>query len=122
MTIREAITRADAIEPNAFTEEEKVRWLAYIDGDLLLETILAHEHDGEVPNTNYSAEDLSQELLAPYPADEMYPYYLRMRINEANDEMGKYNNAASLFNPIYGDYIRRYHREHKPLGNSFKFR
>ena len=43
MTIMDAIERVDTLKPNQYTEEQKVRWLERLDGQLFLELVCTHE-------------------------------------------------------------------------------
>ena len=141
MTVSVAISRVDSLKPNKYQTTEKIRWLSYLDGIVLEETELSHEErrprrpklivhmDGEPvtpvidkPKTKYDENDLETELLAPYPYDEMYVKYLEMKIDEQNGETARYNNSAILFNDLLADYVKHYHKTHRPSGvNDFKY-
>lgn len=141
MTVSEAISRADSLKPNSYRTTEKIRWLSYLDGIVLEETELSHRSrrphrpklivhvDGEPtapvidkPKTKYDENDLETELLAPYPYDEMYVKYLEMKVDEQNGETARYNNSATLFNDLLADYVKHYHKTHRPNGvNDFKY-
>lgn len=145
MRIRDAIDRVDAVKPNTYPLDEKIRWLSYIDGIIKTDTIDCHEKrrhhpfihkiDTEKPleeqiqpeereeiNTFYTSEDMGKKLLAPYPYDELYVAYLKMKIDEENGETQRYNNTATMFNSYYSDYIQAYHRTHKPKVHHIHYR
>ena len=141
MRIREAIDKVDAIKPNAFSIEDKVRWLSYVDGHIKNETIDSHmeeeptspliifpEEDEEIldvpedVNTRYTTDDLDVQLLAPYPYDELYVAYLKMKIDEENGETQRYNNSATMYNAYYDEYIKAYNKDHKPIRADMKYR
>ena len=68
MTRMEAINRIDAVKPNVYGQEEKLRWLSVLDGIVKKEIIDTHEGAQTVaPETGTEAE-----LLAPYPYNDMY--------------------------------------------------
>lgn len=124
MRIREAIQRVDEVKPNSYSDFEKVRWLAYIDGMLKNDTVKKHHvNAGEDanPSTAYCVDNQDVELLAPEPFSEMYVTYLKMKIDEENGETARYNNSAVMFNGQYADYVRFYHKEHRPNGVPFKW-
>lgn len=136
MTILDCITRVDTIKPNAYPPEEKVRWLSYLDASIKAQIFDIHEEkvdetpdaEAEVPeeavteveeestkgNLPYSCDRLDDELLVPFPYDELYVTYLKAKIDEENGESARYNNTASSFNAQLSDFAKAYHREHMP--------
>ena len=118
MTVSEAIAQADAIAPNHYTPEQKLRWLSDLDGKITHEVLLTHEQrpfDQGFPCEGH--DDASEELIvqAPYATD-VYVNYLLSRVAEANAEVGKYNLYSALFNSAYQDFTNRYNRTHTPKG------
>lgn len=141
MTIRECIDRVNASKPNTFSDEEKVCWLSYIDGILLDETVLSHDDDWPMKtldvatattikpvvepkthDTHYKPDETNTMLLAPYPHDELYIAYLKMKIDEENGETTRYNNSAAMFNSLYSDYVKWYNRNHMPKSARTRYR
>lgn len=117
MKIREAIDRADALNPNQYTEEEKLRWLSVQDATVIEDILLTHERNiGEQEPffRPYTPEDMDKELIVPFPYDELYISYLDMKISEANKETDRYNNAVTLFNSYMTDFACHYNRTHMP--------
>ena len=53
-------------------------------------------------------------LLIEWPYDEIYRWYLEMKIDDANGEMTKYNNSAAKYNMYYQAYQNAYNRAHLP--------
>ena len=45
--------------------------------------------------------DLDTKLRIPWPYDEIYRWYLEMKISDANGEMVRYNNAMAKYNAYY---------------------
>lgn len=122
MTIIEAINRIDAIKPNSFSQQEKVRWLNTLDGIVKKEIIDTHEGAEDVTFYGYSENTLlTTELLVPAPYDEVYVRYLEMQMDYANGEYNKYENSVEMYNTAYSAFERYYNRTHMPLGKKLKF-
>ena len=122
MTIMEAINRIDAIKPNSYAQLEKIRWLSTLDGNIKTNIVDTHEGNEKVAFDGYTEEtNLTTELLVPAPYDEIYLYWLESKIDYWNGEMGKYNNAISMYNTVYAEFERYYNRTHMPKGKKFKF-
>lgn len=122
MTIIEAINRIDAINPNNYTQPEKVAWLSTLDGVIKKEIIDTHEGAEAVAFSGYTEETpLDTELLVPAPYDEVYLFWLQSKIDYWNGELGKYNNSISMYNTAYSNFEKAYNREHKPITTKFKY-
>ena len=114
MTVNTAITNIDAVEPNQYTQAQKIAWLNQLDGQIFNELILTHEHEEDIEFEPHTAT--TDELLVPDPyAQETYEYYLKAMIAAANHETVKYNMAMVLFNSAYGRYSSYYNRNNLPL-------
>ena len=144
MTIKEAIDKTDNLNPNQYPEEIKVDWLSRLDHQIFTDIILTHEHHLPPPRRiklesrdnpldidkskrppfpkpefePYSVDDMTHQLLAPFPYDELYIAYLQMKIDEANKESIQYNNDAVLFNSYYENYEKHYNKEHMPVNKA----
>ena len=114
MTIQGAIELVDRMKPNQYEAAEKVRWLSELD-ELIYHTILT-EHETEVPEfTGYSETvDVSTVLLVTKPYEEIYRWWLEMKIDDANAEVAKYNNSAAKYNTYLTAYRNWYNRNHMP--------
>lgn len=122
MTIIEAINRIDAVNPNNYSQPEKVAWLSTLDGVIKKEIIDTHEGAEAVIFSGYTADTpLDTELLVPAPYDEVYLFWLQSKIDYWNGEMGKYNNSIAMYNTAYSNFERAYNREHKPISKKIKF-
>lgn len=122
MTIIEAINRIDAVNPNNYSQPEKVSWLSTLDGVIKKEIIDTHEGAEAVSFSGYNADTpLDTELIVPAPYDEVYLFWLQSKIDYWNGEMSKYNNSISMYNTAYAHFERAYNREHKPISKRFKF-
>ena len=95
-----------------------------LDGLVHREIIL--NHIGVTPGTEvfrgYTEEDdYDTELLVPYPYDEVYRWYLEMKIDEANGETVKANIATAKYNTLYETYMDYVNRTRMPLSFGHRF-
>lgn len=123
MKIGEVISIVDALKPNTYSREDKVKWLSNLDGRVKAKIIDAHENHAQIYFYGYDEDDMDTELLVPAPYDEMYLRWLEAQIDYYNSDDDRYNNAIILFNNIYKDYKEHYTRTHMPIshGNRFIF-
>lgn len=122
MKIIEAINRIDAVKPNSYSQEEKVRWLSALDGTVKKEIIDTHEGGEKVVFNGYTeTTPITTELIIPAPYDDVYIRYLEMQIDYANGEYGKYNNSMVMYNLAYAAFEKFYNKEHRPLARGKKF-
>ena len=122
MTIAEAISKVDALVPNTYAPEDKIRWLSALDSRVKTQIIDTHQQTNPVYFYGYNGMmDTETELLVKEPYDEMYLRWLEAQIHYHNGEYGKYNNAIDMFNTTYEDYKRHYNRTHMPKGKQFKY-
>ena len=121
MTILDAISRIDTLKPNAYSQEQKVRWLSTLDGVVKSEIIDTHEGGEGIPYTPYNEDNLTAKLLIPAPYDDVYLRWLEAQIDYANGEYGKYQNSMTMYNTAYSSFERYYNRTHMPLGTKLKF-
>jgi len=122
MTIIEAISGTDRLKPNAYSQQDKVRWLSRLDGIVKSEIIDTHEGGEGIKFTPYNDDTpIDTELLIPAPYDDVYVHYLEMQIDYANGEFGKYNNSAAAYNLAFSAYEKYYNREHKPCSSGTRF-
>lgn len=118
MTIQDALLQIDEVKPNQMEKRQKIAWLTEVDGRIYHDIMLRHERDGGVPDTcpHYDLEtDERENLLCPDPYSGMYRWYMEAQIDLINQEMDKYQNSYAQFNAAYGDYARKYKREHMPI-------
>ncbi len=122
MTIIEAINRIDHLKPNAYSQQDKVRWLSRLDGVVKKEIIDTHEGGEDVIFEGYNDETLlTTELLIPAPYDEVYVRYLEMQIDYANGEYNKYNNSIVEYNTAFLAFEKYYNRNHTPKSYGARF-
>lgn len=124
MTIKEALSRLDALKFNTYTQSEKVEWLSKLDHTVKEHIIDTHEGGSDRVFAGYDdSTDLQTELLVPVPHDEMYLRWLEAQIDYHNGEYDKYNNAITLFNTAFEAYQAHYTQTHLPVirGRRFRF-
>ena len=117
MTVIEAIALVDRLKPNKFTEADKVKWLSDIDGLIVRELVDTHENrplEGNFEGYIDLVSSGEKELIAPYPYDILYRWYLESQIDLGNMEIAKYNNSKTLFNNAYSTFTDHYNRTHMP--------
>ncbi|MCD8036971.1 MAG: hypothetical protein LUE88_06320, partial [Clostridiales bacterium] len=81
MFIAQAIEAADRLKPNAYSREEKVKWLSDIDMQIYKEIILTHEGGGEFEGYDECTDIETTVLLAPNPYDELYVHGIKRQID-----------------------------------------
>lgn len=122
MKIDEVINVVDALKPNAYTKEEKIRWLSNLDSRVKVQIMDAHEDNQHTDFKGYdNLTKLETELLVSEPYDEMYLRWLEAMIDYNNGDDDRYNNAIILFNSAYDSYKRHYTRTHTPLSRGDRF-
>ena len=124
MKIREAIETVDRLMPNQYENPDKIRWLSELDGIVYRDIICTHEHEtGPAAFTGYDESgDYETELLIPWPYDEIYRWYLSMKICDANGETKKYSNEAAKYNSYWQGYFNAYNQAHMPKQYATHFR
>ena len=118
MTVGEAITRVDNLKPNQYGTEDKVHWLATLDGKIVREVMAGHEGAEAVVEgfAGYDpATDLDKEMLVAEPYADLYLHHLMAQIDYHNAEMTRYNNSMVMFNMAFSAYAAWYNRTHMPL-------
>lgn len=117
MTIQEAIDRCDGVKPNTYQKEDKVRWLSFLDATIINEIINMHEpkEDHVYDFEGYDVRFTDHNLIVPFPYDELYVEYLKMKIDEENGETARYNNSAAIYNTHLKAFAKEYHKTHLPV-------
>jgi hypothetical protein len=115
-----AINHIDAVKPNSYGQDEKVRWLSALDGVIKAEIIDTHEGAERVTFREYDeTTPLTQDLLVPHPYDDVYIRWLEAQIDYASGEYGRYNNSITMYNSAYTAYEKYYNRTNKPISKRF---
>ena len=122
MKLIEAINIIDALVPNSYTQEDKIRWLSNLDGTIKNNIIDKHEGAEAVTFEGYNADTpLETELIVPAPYDVVYTYWLQAQIDYWNQELSKYNNSITMYNTAYSEFERWYIRNHMPKEQKLSF-
>lgn len=122
MTILEAIQRVDALRHNTFTQEEKIGWLAQVDGQVQEDLIRTHEDPEGKDFRYYDAQTpLDRELLVPPPYDELYLHYLQAQMDYYNAEYDRYNRSMGMYQAVWSAFANFYNRTHCPLGQTYRY-
>lgn len=142
MKLMDAIQMADSLKPNAFTVEQKLRWLNELEGKIQTQ-IHGIAPDQAVPPDpeekpeeaaapagtdqartliRYTLPDDEQtELLVPAPYDGVYWERLCAMIDYANGEYDKYAASQVIANGAYRDYAKWYIRTHPGQGSKWRW-
>ena len=101
--IKDVIERVDSLKPNAFSEEQKVDWLAQLEGKLAAEVFLINA--AGIRNFRYQyPDDMDTELLVSFPYDDLYDHWLEAQIDYANGEYDRYQNSTAMYNASYESF------------------
>lgn len=112
MTTTQALAMADALQPNAYQDTLKLRWLSELDGMIYREVFAWHE--GAPPErAPYGAAEAT--LLVGEPYSTLYTDYLLAMMNMHDAEFDRYTNAMLRFNSAYSAFADAYNRTHRPL-------
>ena len=101
-TISEIISSADGVRSNPFTANQKLEWIANLDGQINADYL--HVSDYSVPTK------MTDEILIDAPHDEMYVVYLLAQIDFYMGEMTRYNAEIARFQTMldsYTAYVQR---------------
>lgn len=121
MTIREAIEAVDRLKPNAYPEEDKLRWLSDLDGTITKELLQTHAGGEDAEPPVYTENDYNKPLLADDPYCGIYIHYLFAQIDYHNGEFARYNNAQAAFNTGYTAFAAAYNQAHTPTGHTILY-
>jgi len=124
MNLQAALDRADEMKPNMMARETKIAALSEIDGLIHREIILKHWHTPDMCVFKGYDEDTDPgtELLAPWPYDELYTYWLMAKIDDQNLEYDKYENDRAKFSAAYDMFHDWWRRTHMPLTHNRELR
>ncbi len=108
MTLGECIQRADALRPNACTEQEKARWVLELEGEL--ERDFFPRYEDWTPPEKVSGRALT--LLASGPFEELYVFRLLARLELADREWESRDAYNALANQLLSEFKKAWHRTH----------
>lgn len=105
MKLLEAIARADLLRPNAIDNSIKASWVYELEGDI------AECMDVEYPVNPYP-KDSEEDLLMPYPKDNIYALYLCAMIDNAVEDTQLYMNDMVVANNAIDEAKAWWRRHH----------
>ena len=109
-TIQGIIEKVDMLKPNTYSQEIKLEWLNKIEGIIALRIIKSTVY---IPYV--LPEDISKELLVPFPFDKVYEDYIYTMIDYANNEFNLYNASSTIFNTSLDDYAKWHKENNTPV-------
>ena len=120
MTAGTLIGQVDALEPNQYTQAQKLLWLSELDAQIFAEIVTTHEDPIREAFEPYSAT--TDELLVPFPWDgDLYRWALIAQIRLHNAEGERYNQAITAFSAAYQSFADQYNRSHRPKAAGSRF-
>lgn len=115
MKIKDAIDRADEMQPNAFSQHDKIKWLSSVESIIFRKIIVTHEgHHEHFHGFNDDTDLFKTELVAPEPWDELYVHWLIAQMALNNKEYAAYNMHIQLYDTLYEDFSKWYTRSIMP--------
>ena len=105
MNIKKCIAQADELRPNTIPEEIKAGYL------YKLEAEIAEMMGLEAPPLEWPSDN---EMLMPFPHDDIYHLYLCAMIDYVNQETALYANDMQMANAAIKDAKAWYRRHTKP--------
>ncbi len=110
MTLGECLQRADALRPNAGSEDEKDRWVLELEGELERDFFARYE-GWQAPE---KGPGRASTLLASGPFEELYVFRVLARLELADREWDSYNVYNALANQLLSEFKKAWHRTHAP--------
>ena len=115
MKAMEAINQADRLRPNAYSAEEKLRWLERLEERIRKEVPAGDEAEAEV---GFGPE---RELLAPGAYEELYLHFLCAQMSLGDGEIESFNSFIALFEALFSRFRNTWNREHLPKSASKRY-
>ena len=108
MTINQVIEYVDRVKPNAFTNEDKCRWINTLEG-LISQAI----HNEDAPEYTLP-DDAETPLLVDSPYDGIYHLYVSAMIDFYHREYDDYNNTILMYSSMLDEFKKWHIRNHMP--------
>ena len=106
-TLQQALTRIDAICPNAWDDAAKIQWLNECEHMIQMRILDAAPEQC----VTYDADtERGTVLLVPAPFDRLYVYYVIAMCDYAAHETAHYADSMMLFNAALDEYAKWYQR------------
>jgi len=122
MKIIEAISQVDSLKPNTYSAKQKLLWLSQLEA-LVKQQVLDVQGGGDcLPFPGFTEDtDTETQLLMPAPFDAAYLYWLEAQIHYANEDIGLYNSAITLFTDAFRAF-QAHHRQTRATRGYGRFR
>lgn len=91
MTMNSVIEYVDRLKPNAYSSDDKYRWLNTLEG------LVSREVHGDDSPEYTLPDDADTPLLVQAPYDDIYHLYVFAMIDFYNREYNDYNNTIAMF-------------------------
>lgn len=106
-TLQQALTRIDAICPNAWDDAAKIQWLNECEHMIQMRILDAAPEQC----VTYDADtERGTPLLVPAPFDRLYVYYVIAMCDYAAHEAAHYADSMALFNAALDEYAKWHQR------------
>ena len=106
MTALEAIAELDALLPNSYSQQQKLRWLDRLDA--FLQKSVLDRYPGR--SSEFTGGDPDRGLLMEEPFSEAYVRWLEAKVHYCNQEIDRYNEDMGMFRGLLEDFQRELHR------------
>jgi hypothetical protein len=111
MTVKQVIAMVESLIPNTVDPWLQVKWLGNLEKTMYQDIYQTHHGTDRLEPVELNGDsDMELVLSADAPYDEIYRWYLEMKICEVMGEIERLNNAAAKYNAAmiaYMDYINR---------------
>ena len=114
-TMNTVIERVDALKPNAYTDEDKYRWINQLEGLVSIQVMGMDAPEYDLPG------DADTPLLVGHPFDDIYELYVSAMIDYHNREYNNYNNVVLMFQERFDQFKTWWIRKH-PNSKARNFR
>jgi hypothetical protein len=115
MTMNEVIEYVDRVKPNAYSNDDKYRWINTLEGLVSREVLCKDTPEYSLP------EDADIPLLVESPYDDIYHLYVSAMIDFYNREYNDYNNTILMFQERLDQY-KVWQARHSTTGKYGNFR
>ena len=105
MTAAVAIGMFDSAYPNDIPRADKLAAISELDGIVNISVYGRYTALRDDGFKGYGRLDGDKKLKIPFPYDGIYLHRLRMLLGERMGDASEYNNALSVFNTLYDDFV-----------------
>lgn len=116
MTIKELLDSVQALCPHTYQKAELMAWLDQVERHVW-EMIGRHEQPEGLPAFEGYDEDTNEDtvLTVTAPYNELYQFYLAMKISLWNRELNEYNNFMLLYSSAFDAFAAAWNREYRTI-------